>query len=106
MDGMMHLLKKNSKILEGNLAEARKYSIMAHEMRAQDKALADWYQQMAVRHMEFNVAGLPIVDRIESELAAQEKEAGPGIDMIYKDKRADWAKESAEVSAMIGCYNK
>ena len=99
-------LKKNSRILEGNLAEARKYAIMAHETKAQDRALADWYLQMAAKHMEFNVAGLPIVDRMESELTAQEKEAGPGIDMIYREKRADWAKESAEVSAMISCYSK
>lgn len=99
-------LKKNSKILEGNLAEAKRYAIMAHETKAEDRALADWYNMMASKHLEFNAAGMPIVDRIASELAAREKETGPGIELIYKDKRAEWAKESAEVSAMISCYGK
>jgi hypothetical protein len=100
------MIKWVSGIIDGNIAEAKKYIHKAYELREEDKALADWCRDMAMSHMAFNAKGHEIVKRMIDDFAASGKHSdlAPGMIAVYKDKHNDIIAESAEVKAMIDAY--
>ena len=103
---IIYHIKKTAKMMDQNVHEAEKHIKKAHEMRDTCRMTADWYKEMAHRHLEFNVQGRALYDRkmrdlIESEDAA---EYLPGIKAAYNDWVSDINEKTAEVMAMIQMY--
>ena len=102
----MKMIKVMSDEIRGNISEAREKIKKAYEYRDKDKAVADWYKEMAATHMKFNDTGHSIVTGMIKE--SREKMSGnlmlPGMIAVYEEIHADIAKEAAEVQAMIAAY--
>lgn len=102
----MKMIKLLSDEIRENIHEAREKIKKAYEMRDKDKAIADWYKEMAAAHLKFNDTGHNIVVHMINE--AREKMAGnpmlPGMIAVYDEIHADVVKEAAEVQAMISTY--
>lgn len=99
-------LEDNARIVWGNLMEAKSYSNRALEAKSEERAEASWYAEMAKRHLEFNNQGLLLVDRMAEELAQSCPEKGPGVLAMHRYRRADWAKETAQIQAMLSTMGK
>lgn len=99
-------IEANAEIVWGNLMEARTYAAKAHAAKAEDRQEADWYLEMARRHLEFNNSGLPMLDRMVTEYAQGHTHEGPGVQSVHKYRRAQWATETAGIQAMIAGYGK
>ena len=99
-------LEKNAEIVAGNLDEAKRYAAMAHAAKDEQRQEADWYLEMARRHLEFNNAGLTLVDRMAAEYAQEHAQEGPGVMAMHRFRRAQWAKETAQIPAMVTGYGK
>ena len=67
---------------------------------------ADWYRDMANRHLEFNTAGKALYDKRMADLAAMPEAAEyiHGIKMAYDSWMRDIAEETAEVQALLAMY--
>lgn len=104
----MKMIKWATDIMRGNLAEARKYIGKAYELRDSNKQAADWCKDMAAMHLQFNVAGHNVSEKLISEYAASGKDSElmPGMKAVYADVHADLMRESAEIKAMIDTYGK
>ena len=102
----MRMIKWVSDILCGNVREAKMYAHKAHELREENKAVADWCRDMAQKHLEFNVSGHDIVKRMIREYAesGEHSELAPGMMVVYNDRHNDLMAETAEVKAMIEMY--
>lgn len=102
----MKMIKLLSDEIRENIHEAREKIEEAYEYRDKDKAVADWYKDMASAHLKFNDAGHGIVTSLIKE--SREKMAGnpmlPGMLAVYEEIHADVAKDAAEVAAMISAY--
>ena len=102
----MKMIKMLSEEIKGNICEAREKIGMAYKLREKDKAVADWYKDMAAQHMAFNTAGHANVKRLIDD--AKSKHADdklmPGMVAVYEDMHADIMRDSAEVQAMIAAY--
>lgn len=102
----MKMIKMLSEEIKGNICEAREKIGMAYKLREKDKAVADWYKDMAAQHIAFNTAGHANVKRLIDD--AKSKHADdklmPGMVAVYEDMHADIMRDSAEVQAMIAAY--
>lgn len=103
---MIQQIKRTAKAIEHNVSEAEQHIRKAHAMREECRMSADWYKEMAQRHLEFNTQGRAIYDRkmrdlIETQDAA---EYVPGIKAAYNDWICDINNKTAEVMAMISMY--
>lgn len=103
---MIYHIKKAAKAIDHNVQEAEAHIRKAHEMRETCRMTADWYKDMAQKHLEFNSQGRALYDRkmrdlIDSEGAA---EYLPGIKAAYNDWISDINAKTAEVMAMIQMY--
>ena len=102
----MKMIKVMSDEIRGNISEAREKINEAYMYRDKDKAVADWYKEMAVAHLKFNDAGHGVVAKLISE--AREKMSGnplyPGMQAAYDEMHADIVQDAAEVQAMIAAY--
>ena len=102
----MKMIKVISDEIRENIHEAREKIKEAYKLREKDKAVADWYKEMAAAHLKFNDTGPNVVVHLINE--AKEKMAGnpmmPGMMAVYEEIHADVAKDAAEVQAMISAY--
>lgn len=103
---MIYYIKKTAKAIEHNVQEAEQHIKKAHEMRETCRMTADWYKEMAQRHLEFNAQGRAIYDRNMRDLieAQDAAEYVPGIKAAYNDWISDINEKTAEVMAMISMY--
>lgn len=102
----MRMIKKVSDAIRENIHEAKDKINMAYRLRDEDKAVADWYREMAAAHIAFNTNGHNVVMRLIEE-AKVEKVGNPmipGMMAVYNEIHADLKRESAEVQAMIQNY--
>lgn len=102
----MRMIKKVSDDIRENIHEAKEKINMAYRLREEDKAVADWYKDMAAAHIGFNANGHNVVMRLID--SAKEHENGnpmiPGMMAVYNEIHADLKREAAEVQAMIQNY--
>lgn len=103
---MVHYIKKTVKAMDHNLHEAEEHIRRAYDMRDKCSMSADWYKEMAHRHMEFNAMGRAIYDRKMRELSEMPEAAEymPGIRAAYNDWVGDINEKAAEVAMMIQMY--
>lgn len=102
----MKLIKLLSDEIKHNIHEAEEKIEMAYKMRDADKAIGDWYRDMAVKHLAFNETGHSIVVRLIKE-AEETHKANPlyaGMVAVYNEMHAEIMAESAEVQGMISAY--
>lgn len=100
------MIKKVSDAIRENIHEAKENINMAYRLRDEDKAVADWYKEMAAAHIGFNSNGHSVVTRL-IETAKAERNGNPmipGMMAVYNEIHADLKRESAEVQAMIQNY--
>lgn len=104
----MRMIKWAADIMRGNLSEARKYIGKAYELRDTCKYAADWCKDMAAMHLQFNVAGHTVSEKLIAEYVASGKDSElvPGMKAVYADVHADMVRETAEIKAMIDAYGK
>lgn len=103
---LIYDIKKTAKAIDHNVHEARQHIKKAHELREKCRMMADWYKEMAHRHLEFNTQGRAIYDRKMRDLLESQDAAEyiPGIKAAYNDWISDINEETAEVMAMITMY--
>lgn len=102
----MKIIKRVSDEIRGNIHEAREKINTAYLMRETDKAVADWYKDMAAAHLAFNTNGHNIVVKL-IEKARTEHEGShmlPGMIAVYNEIHAELQRETAEVQAMVQNY--
>lgn len=107
----MHMLEKMDDVLEilwGNAMEADRYAQMACEMKERCRGAADWYRDMATKHLEFNAAGRTLFDRMRDEMRTDAKHAAhsEGALMVYEKQMAKLSRHCAQTRAMLDAYNK
>lgn len=102
----MRMIKQLCYEINGNICEAREKICTAYKLREKDKALADWYKDMAAQHIAFNTVGHANVKRLIDEAKAKraDDKLMPGMVAVYEDMHADIMRDSAEVQAMIAAY--
>ena len=102
----MRMIKKVSDSIRENIHEAREKIEMAYKLHGEDKAVADWYRDMATAHLNFNTNGHSIVVKLIDQ-AKTEKTGNPmmpGMMAAYNEIHASLKLEAAEVQAMINNY--
>ena len=102
----MRMIKKVSNAMWENIHEARDKIGMAYRLRDEDKAVADWYKEMAAAHLAFNTTGHNVVTKLieHAKEHAHDNPMMPGMMAVYNEIHADLKKEAAEVQAMIQNY--
>lgn len=108
MQQHIHMLRCLCKVMDGNVQEARKYAVKAHEMRhAQHKQTADWYADMARGHLGFNSQGHSMTERLMAELKnAEPAYVSDEVLAMFAECIADVKRETAEVQTMLDAYHK
>lgn len=102
----MRMIKMLSEEIKGNICEAREKICTAYKLREKDKAVADWYKDMAAQHLAFNQVGHACVKKLidEAKVKRADDKLMPGMLVVYEDMHAEIIRESAEVQAMIAAY--
>ena len=102
----MKMIKKVSDAIRENIHEAREKINMAYRLRDADKAVADWWRDMAAAHLAFNEKGHSNVARLIEQAKAEHANDPmiPGMMAVYNEIHADLKREAAEVQAMISAY--
>lgn len=102
----MRMIKKLSEEIRCNIREARDKIGEAYKWRDKDKAIADWYKDMAASHLKFNEMGHSNATRIiaDAKTKMADNPLIPGMIAIYEEMHSDIMRESAEVAAMISAY--
>ena len=102
----MRMIKKVSDEIRENIHEAREKINMAYKLHDEDKAVADWYKEMAAAHIGFNTNGHGVVTKLinHAKEHAASNPLTPGMMAVYNQIHADLMRESAEVQAMIQNY--
>ena len=102
----MRMIKKVSNAMWENIHEARDKIGMAYRLRDEDKAVADWYKEMAAAHLAFNTTGHNVVTKLieHAKEHAHDNPMMPGMMAVYNEIHADLKKEAAEAQAMIQNY--
>lgn len=102
----MRIIKQVCCEIKGNICEAREKICTAYKLRDKDKAVADWYRDMAAQHLAFNQAGHANAKRLidDAKVKLADDKLMPGMLAVYDDMHADIMRESAEVQAMIAAY--
>lgn len=104
--GMIHRIEKIEAAIMENVTEARHHIECAHKLRDECRMSADWYRDMAVKHMEFNAKGRDVYEMLMRKLAEEPDAAQlfPGVKMAYGSWMNRINEETARVHAMIGMY--
>lgn len=102
----MRMIKRLSDEMWGNIHEAKEKIMQAYKLRDEDKAIADWYKDMAKAHMDFNGVAHTQVKRLidHAKEAMKDNPMTPGMLAVYNEMHADIMAAAAEVSAMISAY--
>jgi hypothetical protein len=103
---MYELMSDTLDIMWGNLMEADKYVKMAHELKDDCRMMADWCKDMAAKHMEFNVSGRAVYDRLKDRLHEEHEHAEhhAGIVMVLDRNMAKLNRQHSEIKAMMDMY--
>ena len=77
-----------------------------YRLHDEDKAVADWYKEMAAAHLAFNENGHKNVMRLieHARATSADNPMMPGMMAVYNEIHADLKREAAEVQAMIQNY--
>ena len=100
----MNTLKWLSERLMGNISEAKEYIDKAYMCKESDKPVADWCMAMANGHLQFNVAGLALMDKALNEFS--DELLAPGVKAVYALQRAEIVKQTSHARALIDMYVK
>lgn len=102
----MRMIKKVSDAIRENIHEAKDKIGMAYRLRDEDKAVADWYKEMAAAHIAFNTNGHNVVTKLieQAKEHMRDNPMMPGMMAVYNEIHADLKRETAEVQAMIQNY--
>jgi len=102
----MRMIKKVSDEIRHNIFEAKDKIGMAYRLHDEDKAVADWYKEMAAAHLAFNENGHKNVMRLieHARATSADNPMMPGMMAVYNEIHADLKREAAEVQAMIQNY--
>ena len=102
----MRMIKKLSHEIKGNIYGAKEKIETAYKLRDTDRAIADWYKDMALAHMQFNNTGHTLVSRqiAEARESMKDNPLLPGMIAVYDDMHSDIMAEAAEVHGMISAY--
>ena len=102
----MRMIKKVSDAIRENIHEAKDKIGMAYRLRDEDKAIADWYKEMAAAHIAFNTNGHNVVTKLieQAKEHIHDNPMMPGMMAVYNEIHADLKRECAEVQAMIQNY--
>jgi hypothetical protein len=100
------MIKKVSNAIRENIHEAKEKIDMAYRLRDEDKAVADWYKEMAAAHLAFNSTGHNVVTKLieHAKERMHDNPMLPGMMAVYNEIHADMKREAAEVQAMIQNY--
>lgn len=103
---LLYRIKRTTKAIDRNVHEAENHIRKAHELRDTCRMTADWYKEMAQRHLEFNNQGRALYDKQMRDLhdMPDAAEYMPGIKAAYGDWLSDISEKTAEVMAMIQMY--
>lgn len=103
---LLYRIKRTAKAIDRNVHEAENHIKKAHELRDTCRMTADWYKEMAQRHLEFNNQGRALYDKQMRDLHEMPDAAEyiPGIKAAYNDWISDINEKTAEVMAMIQMY--
>ena len=102
----MRMIKALSDEIRCNIREAREKIGEAYKLRDKDKAVADWYKEMAAAHLAFNTNGHTVVTKLieHAKEHMHDNPMMPGMMAVYNELHADLKREAAEVQAMIQLY--
>lgn len=105
----MHTYEHMNDVLDimwGNLMEADKYIGMAHEMKDECRTMADWYKDMAMKHIEFNTSGKALFERLKDKLHEDHEHAAhhAGILLILDRQMSKLNQHCAELKAKMEAY--
>lgn len=105
----MHIYEHMSDTMDvmwGNLMEADKYIREAHELKDECRTMADWYKDMALKHLEFNTGGKTVYERLKDQLKEDHEYTAhhEGIMMILDRQMAKLNHTCAEVKAKLEAY--
>ncbi len=105
----MHMYEHMNDVLDimwGNLMEADKYVGMAHELKDECRAYADWCKEMAHKHIEFNSGGKTVYDRMKERLHEEHehKEHHAGALLVLDRNMAKLHQHCAEIKAKMAEY--
>lgn len=102
----MRMIKKVSDEIRHNIFEAKDKIGMAYRLHDEDKAVADWYKEMAAAHLAFNENGHKNVMRLieHARATSADNPMMSGMMAVYNEIHADLKREAAEVQAMIQNY--
>lgn len=105
----MHIYEHMNDVLDimwKNLMEADNYIDEAHKMKEECRHIADWYKEMAAKHMEFNSAGRSVYDRLKERLHEDHEHAEhhAGIVMILDRNLAKLNQHCAELKIKMSEY--
>ena len=93
-------------IMWKNLMEADNYIDMAHELKDECRAYADWCKEMAAKHMEFNTGGRSVYERLKERMHEdhEHKEHHAGAVMVLDRNMAKLNQHCAELKAKMAEY--
>lgn len=93
-------------IMWGNLMEADKYIKMAHKLREECRAYADWCKEMAGKHIEFNANGRNAYERLRERLHEdhEHKDHHAGVLLVLDRNMAKLNGYCAEIKAKLAEY--
>lgn len=102
----MRMIKKVSDAIRENIHEAKDKIGMAYRLCEENKAVADWYKEMAAAHLAFNNDGHALVTSMINRTKEHQHDNPlmPGMMAVYNEIHADLKREAAEVQAMIQNY--
>lgn len=102
----MRMIKQLSDAIRHNIFEAKDKIEMAYRLHDENKAVADWYKEMAAAHLAFNTNGHTVVTKLieHAKEHMHDNPMMPGMMAVYNELHADLKREAAEVQAMIQLY--
>lgn len=93
---------------KGNVGEAERHVETAQCMKHEHRAIADWYIEMAKKHLEFNEKTHALIDEYCRELhdMAGDSELHAAMAASIHEYRAWINQETMEVRTMIELYSR
>ena len=103
---ILNQIRRIAKNLMGNVQEAERYAEKAHRYRNTCKMQADWYRDMAAKHLEFNLSGRQLYDKFMRDLAENPEAAKymAGMHAAYDEWLHEIDEQTAKVHALLNMY--
>ena len=105
----MKTIKMLSCDIECNIREAEEKISTAYRLKSDHPAMALWYKEMAIAHLNFNTKGHELVaaeitNYRNSDDYKQHPEYADGMMAVWNDKHSDLIAKTAMVKAMIDSF--